>query len=39
MTTMKVLLPALVAGVLLANCSSADSPALDPIPGSITYGG
>ncbi|EGE59328.1 hypothetical protein RHECNPAF_231007 [Rhizobium etli CNPAF512] len=36
---MKVLLPALVAGVLLANCSSADSPALDPIPGSITYGG
>ncbi|MBB5665099.1 hypothetical protein GGE68_003313 [Rhizobium leguminosarum] len=44
MTTMKVLLPALFPGaliavVLLVGCSSADSPALDPIPGSITYGG
>lgn len=41
---MKSFLPArfsgaLFAGVLLAGCSSADSPALDPIPGSITYGG
>ncbi|WP_179611665.1 hypothetical protein [Rhizobium leguminosarum] len=41
---MKVLLSALFPGaliavVLLAGCSSADSPALDPIPGSITYGG
>ncbi|MDU0360891.1 hypothetical protein RWK44_10775 [Rhizobium sp. 25PS6] len=41
---MKVLLPALFAGALfagalLAGCSSADTPALEPIPGSITYGG
>ncbi|MBX4939609.1 hypothetical protein [Rhizobium binae] len=36
---MKVLMPALFAGILLTGCSSADSPALDPIPGSITYGG
>jgi hypothetical protein len=39
MTTMKALLPTLFAGALLAGCSSADTPALEPIPGSITYGG
>ncbi|WP_183839749.1 hypothetical protein [Rhizobium etli] len=36
---MKVLMPALFAAALLTGCSSADSPALEPIPGSITYGG
>ncbi|AXA41157.1 hypothetical protein [Rhizobium leguminosarum] len=36
---MKALLPALFAGALLAGCSSGDTPALEPIPGSITYGG
>ncbi|MGO7589291.1 hypothetical protein [Rhizobium leguminosarum] len=36
---MKALLPALFAGALLAGCSSTDTPALEPIPGSITYGG
>ena len=36
---MKVLIPVFLAGVVLAGCSSADSPALEPIPGSITYGG
>ncbi|UWM81924.1 hypothetical protein [Rhizobium sp. SRDI969] len=36
---MKALLPALFAGALLAGCSSAHRPALEPIPGSITYGG
>lgn len=39
MMTMKALLPALLAGAMLAGCSSADTPALEPIPGSITYGG
>jgi hypothetical protein len=39
MTTMKVLMPALFAAALLTGCSSVDSPALEPIPGSITYGG
>ncbi|EJZ22463.1 hypothetical protein NE852_03185 [Rhizobium sp. Pop5] len=36
---MKAFLPALFAGALLAACSSADTPPLEPIPGSITYGG
>ncbi|MBY3198789.1 hypothetical protein [Rhizobium laguerreae] len=36
---MKALLPALFGGALLAGCSAADRPALEPIPGSITYGG
>ncbi|PDV86441.1 hypothetical protein CO652_21455 [Rhizobium sp. H4] len=36
---MKVLMPALFAAALLTGCSSGDSPALEPIPGSITYGG
>ncbi|NKL00157.1 hypothetical protein GFM02_18290 [Rhizobium leguminosarum bv. viciae] len=36
---MKALLPALFAGALLAGCSSADTPAPEPIPGGITYGG
>jgi hypothetical protein len=36
---MKVLMPALFAEALLTGCSSADSQALEPIPGSITYGG
>ncbi|MBY2935043.1 MULTISPECIES: hypothetical protein [Rhizobium] len=36
---MKALLPALFAGAMLAGCSSADTRALEPIPGSITYGG
>ncbi|OWV72145.1 hypothetical protein ATY77_11490 [Rhizobium sp. R634] len=36
---MKALLSALLTAGLLAGCSSADSPALEPIPGSITYGG
>ncbi|MBY5696807.1 hypothetical protein [Rhizobium leguminosarum] len=36
---MKALLPALFAGTMLAGCSAADAPALEPIPGSITYGG
>ena len=36
---MKALLPALFATALLAGCSAADAPALEPIPGSITYGG
>ncbi|WP_132613098.1 hypothetical protein [Rhizobium laguerreae] len=39
MTTMKALLLALLTGAMLAGCSSADTPALEPIPGSITYGG
>jgi hypothetical protein len=38
-TMMKALLPALFAAALLAGCSAADAPALEPIPGSITYGG
>jgi len=38
-TMMKALLPALFATALLAGCSAADAPALEPIPGSITYGG
>ncbi|MBY2914614.1 hypothetical protein [Rhizobium leguminosarum] len=36
---MKALLPALFAGAMLAGCSSADTRALEAIPGSITYGG
>ncbi|MBY5557710.1 hypothetical protein HFO41_15410 [Rhizobium leguminosarum] len=36
---MKAILPALFGGALLAGCSSVDTPALEPIPGSITYGG
>ncbi|MBY5559441.1 hypothetical protein [Rhizobium leguminosarum] len=36
---MKAFLPALFAGALLAGCSAADTLALEPIPGSITYGG
>jgi len=41
---MKALVPALLATTLLATpalvgCSAADAPALEPIPGSITYGG
>ncbi|TCU21055.1 hypothetical protein EV131_111160 [Rhizobium laguerreae] len=36
---MKALLLALLTGAMLAGCSSADTPALEPIPGSITYGG
>ncbi|TAU74860.1 hypothetical protein ELI15_01340 [Rhizobium ruizarguesonis] len=36
---MKALLPALFAGAMLAGCSAADTAALEPIPGSITYGG
>ncbi|MBX4954969.1 hypothetical protein [Rhizobium lentis] len=36
---MKAFLPALLAGAILAGCSSVDTPALEPIPGSITYGG
>ncbi|MBX4865804.1 hypothetical protein HJA85_02275 [Rhizobium bangladeshense] len=39
MTMMKAFLPALFAAALLAGCSSADTAALEPIPGSITYGG
>lgn len=39
MTIMKAFLSALFAGILLAGCSSTDTAALDPIPGSITYGG
>jgi hypothetical protein len=38
-TMMKALLPALFAAARLAGCSAADAPALEPIPGSITYGG
>jgi hypothetical protein len=29
----------LLTATLLAGCSAADAPALEPIPGSITYGG
>ncbi|WP_184395359.1 hypothetical protein [Rhizobium sp. BK650] len=41
---MKALVPALlattvVAAPLLAGCSAVDTTALEPIPGSITYGG
>ena len=41
---MKLRVPALLAttllaAALLAGCSAADGPALEPIPGSITYGG
>ena len=36
---MKALSPALLTTALLAGCSAADTPALEPIPGSITYGG
>jgi len=44
MTTMNAVLStlfsgALLTGVLLTGCSSAEGPALEPIPGSITYGG
>jgi len=38
MIPMKALLPAVIAAGLLAGCST-DGPALEPIPGSITYGG
>ncbi len=38
MKTTKMLLPALFAAGLLAGCST-DTPPLEPIPGSITYGG
>jgi hypothetical protein len=36
---MKALAPAVFAAVLLAGCTSTDAPALEPVPGSITYGG
>ena len=41
---MNALVPALLATTLLAapllaGCSAADTPALEPIPGRITYGG
>ncbi len=36
---MKVVVSALLAGFLLCGCTSSDTSELEPIPGSITYGG
>jgi hypothetical protein len=38
MIAMKLLIPALVATALLAGCTT-DNTEVQPIPGSITYGG
>lgn len=36
---MKVLLPTVLSVVMLSNCTTDSSTEVQPIPGSITYGG
>jgi hypothetical protein len=39
MIVMKPLLPAVMATFLLVGCTTSDTAEVQPIPGSITYGG